>query len=651
MKKIILALLMTFIMSTPIYAADLQEGVIKELPNTKKSPNIFQHNPELKNISAEAKNQAKHSSSPEGKHEKIPEKVQDAFDYIQYFKNIFTDKITLVFAIIITLIFLGIAGYIYIYPPQSNEKNRTFWFMSREFFQLETNSQDADDSKPNEKQANENASKIANAEPQSIQTDQKIIDEQLISALMATEVPESNLSDALTLLKQKKFVEAYEKAENAALVENEDEGTRVRVLTWIATDAVYAKQSWGLDKLRILARTSEEESFIHNRFCMALLAIEEFDAAIEEINGILNNTQNESDRTTYLVYKSRILAKNSLLDSSISTLKESLQSTSIVTNRARLFEEIGAFYFDTQGDKSWQGILCWQTALKLNPKKESLLFNLAYRYEEQNKHGLSLYYYKLLLQLNPEYLNALNNAGVAASSLGFPFTSINYYKESRNNGSTLSASNLARAYIEKGFYIEAKEILDEARKQDDFHKNVNYAYVDLDSKRDHEEKELRENQISTKKFISKNENFGELIIKENFDFPSLAGDYIGKPNDLKISINKEGEIVGEMIFPSLTGLASRLAGIGGLGLGGQSGTSSPQKKATLVFDCQGDILWFTWEVFNPNAQRISLMITSDTEHGSGCLEIKDSGKILTGYYLNASDVDAKNFEWTLERKV
>ena len=91
--------------------------------------------------------------------------------------------------------------------------------------------------------------------------------------------------------------------------------------------------------------------------------------------------------------------------------------------------------------------------------------------------------YSTLLGFNPADDSGLNNLGVECDALGLPIQSVAYYKRASEYGNTLAMSNLAYRYISQGFELEAQELLDKARKEDEPHRNVGQTMSTLADKK------------------------------------------------------------------------------------------------------------------------------------------------------------------------
>ncbi|HAM38779.1 MAG: hypothetical protein A2474_05535 [Elusimicrobia bacterium RIFOXYC2_FULL_34_12] len=104
-------------------------------------------------------------------------------------------------------------------------------------------------------------------------------------------------------------------------------------------------------------------------------------------------------------------------------------------------------------------------AFKLLPNDKGLLFSIAYDYGKKNEQKKSIYYYKTLLKIDANNDSALNNMGVAYERLGIINKAILFYKKAAQLGSYYSMGNLAIMLTNAGFFEEAQEWINKARKE------------------------------------------------------------------------------------------------------------------------------------------------------------------------------------------
>lgn len=202
-----------------------------------------------------------------------------------------------------------------------------------------------------------------------------------------------------------------------------------------------------------LERTSEYSVKLKLSLLLSEINIKrkEFEQAKDNLSGFLEKTGSNSDEQNFSVYKA--------LGDIYKEQKELDMSCSI-----------------------------YEMALKYNPTVLSLRFKLAYDYNTIEKYALSAYHYEKYLKTK-EDAAAMNNLGVAYESLGLLGQSAQLFKSATEGNNTLAAANLAKCYIEKGFYDHARNVLTRAVEREDHHQNVDSYLDELKTSVEREEKE------------------------------------------------------------------------------------------------------------------------------------------------------------------
>ena len=137
-------------------------------------------------------------------------------------------------------------------------------------------------------------------------------------------------------------------------------------------------------------------------------------------------------------------------------------------------------------DDSEIGLL--ERQLQLNPTDNETRFGLAYKYSNNGRDDMAAYHYSRI-RTPVRSAIAWNNFGVALESLKLPVKAVEAYRNSAGLGETLAMSNLAHRFLNAGFVDEAKQILGEALRIADHHKNVDKALGTIRDRMDDEEKQ------------------------------------------------------------------------------------------------------------------------------------------------------------------
>lgn len=136
-------------------------------------------------------------------------------------------------------------------------------------------------------------------------------------------------------------------------------------------------------------------------------------------------------------------------------------------------------------------IAALERLLELNPTDLQRRFQLAYKYADSKMPGLAAFHYSKIPH-DRRSEATWNNLGVSLSEVGLPGRSVDAYRESEKLEETLAMANLARKFMEEGFFTEAGNILDRASKIANHHKNVDTALAALKDAPDQEEKKQEE---------------------------------------------------------------------------------------------------------------------------------------------------------------
>jgi tetratricopeptide (TPR) repeat protein len=131
---------------------------------------------------------------------------------------------------------------------------------------------------------------------------------------------------------------------------------------------------------------------------------------------------------------------------------------------ARLYEKLADLYYqDNQPDLK---AFALEMALQHKPNDTKLLFKAGYAYSDTFSNDLGFLHYRNLLKFSPEDTDALNNIGVSYSRLNLPIRAVKHYNKAWSLKETLSAANLAKFFLDKGFIDEANNLLKLASKEE-----------------------------------------------------------------------------------------------------------------------------------------------------------------------------------------
>ena len=302
---------------------------------------------------------------------------------------------------------------------------------------------------------------------------------------------------------------------------------------------------------------------------------------------------------------------------------------------ARIFSSVGSIY--EKRNEYEKAFMFYERSLVQDPANSDLRFDVALLYSENSAPKFALYHYRKILQLEENNM-ARNNAGVSAGNLSLPITSIKYYKEAKELGNTLAASNIAYKLINAGFAEEAEEILEEVEKNEDVHKNVYSAHASIDERREKENETINDILESVSKIKKWRQKFGKAIFKTLDNPTSLSGVYKGEPGKLTIKVTEKGDLSGELLLENRDEPAEFTGQLEGSGIR-FSWKQSAKKKENDTENKSGyklDSILSSWQL-PPRNERGLLIINNQTLEGyskSGEKNLDPDSNSLTKWKLD-----------------
>jgi len=213
-------------------------------------------------------------------------------------------------------------------------------------------------------------------------------------------------------------------------------------------------------------------------------------------------SKNNDEKSLAVKRFSAILYRDNKKEQAINVISEALTVIRDDLFKARLYEALAEIY-DKEKDYENKAFVI-EKAVELKPNDAALLFKAGYSYAECKYDELSLLHYKNAKEINPKDDAVQNNIGVQYDNLKMPIKSIASYKEAEELGNTLASANLAYRFLQIGFVIEAKNILNIAKEKEIVHPNVNAALSEVPEKIEKEnetEKEQIKSALLLRKFI------------------------------------------------------------------------------------------------------------------------------------------------------
>lgn len=258
-----------------------------------------------------------------------------------------------------------------------------------------------------------------------------------------------------------------------------------------------ASDKSALEKLVILfaeAETPEEKESVAIWLSFSYHEAKNYTAEMHIWEALLKLDVTESKKANFIINIACCFESERKIDEACSLVENFIQKTRDNEALGILFKKLGSLHTE-RGNKLLAAV-AYEKALEYRPDDKDILFSAAYSQSNTDLQYLSYFNYDTLITLYPDSDVGYNNLGVQATNLGMQGKSINYYRRAIDKNNTLAMANIANIYISKGFYEEAKEILQKALEQKDPHQNVSSALSELEKKK-HDEQETQKKTNSS----------------------------------------------------------------------------------------------------------------------------------------------------------
>ena len=383
-----------------------------------------------------------------------------------------------------------------------------------------------------------------------------------------------------------------------------------------------------LDDLRRTARKHQEVFETHLWLGIALSDLGMNQEADAPLLQAYNTATSDKDRATALIWRARcrirvggepIQVVNELLDSS-RALKEHRALSRIYAFAAKFFLKSEPPDFD-------RSFALYELAVQLAPTDNSLRFDLAYAYAEQDAHAAAFLQYKNLVDREPENEGAANNLGVEASNLGLQSIAVDHYKRAEDLGNTLATANLAWKLIYVGFLQEARARLEPKLDLPGVHRNVLDALGGVAKRESEDETKSKDILKAAEKMRAFRARIGEGLAYGITVGPEAGGTYTDGTAVLRLTVSMPNSVKAELITDGQTWDLS----------------------GTVV----GPALLVQWEKRKPEGESVWLSALAGGNKGHGVFVLKQES--LTGFtYEGDRQVDpstASNLkDWHLRRQ-
>jgi tetratricopeptide (TPR) repeat protein len=356
---------------------------------------------------------------------------------------------------------------------------------------------------------------------------------------------ESRFVRACDLLRSGKYADGIKLMEEEA--RTKPVAQQVALLAFGRHLAAVKGSKAALDDLR---RTAQEHQGIFEAQLWLGIALEDLgmrEDACAEFLQAYGAAVSDEDRASALIWRARsrgraqcetITVVAELLERS-RTLKEHEAQSRIYASAAELFLNSDPPDFD-------RAFALYELAVQLAPTNNSLRFDLAYAYGQQDAHAAAFLQYKNLVDREPDNGMAANNLGAAATSLGLPSIGVDYYKRAEDLGNTLATANLAWKLINMGFLQEARARLRPKLDISGVHRNVLEALGGLARTESEDETKSKDILKAVEKIRAFRARLGEGLASGVVAGPEAGGDYSDGVAFLRVAVSPPKAVKGDL---------------------------------------------------------------------------------------------------------
>lgn len=343
-----------------------------------------------------------------------------------------------------------------------------------------------------------------------------------------------NYEHALMHIIAKEDKDGEQKIDDAYL-ETEEGKEENNIDSWVATREylhILLSKDGSLGRLEMLSKEKPENSEVQKYLAKAYQHFDEEEKAAKVFSIAAENETDNKQAILMLGYAARAFAranKKTELNELICKVKE--KSSLIEEGEIELLKCL-IDIADIQDNKTLS-LAYAERLLDLKPDDYDSRFNLAYGHSDNDRRNLSLFHYLKIPYRNRNAI-AWNNLGVEYSKLDIDGKSVDAYRKSEEMNETLAMDNLARSFLEAGFFEEAKDLCEKAKKLEDYNKNVDDTSFKLKKKQEEEEEKTNEVLERVKPIHEFFVKYGRAAAKENIS--NLNGSWEGSRCQLNLEI-------------------------------------------------------------------------------------------------------------------
>jgi tetratricopeptide (TPR) repeat protein len=355
-----------------------------------------------------------------------------------------------------------------------------------------------------------------------IQEQEKVVNEKTLK-----------FGEVLDAIKGKDYSSA-EKMFNTLLEQDSFKDEKLKTIAYLLyyKELYFSGRNEAFNYIKKIADENPENYFAVQSLTECLQFYDKYKEAKETVESYLKAINNYDTKLSLSLLLSSINIKLKEFENAKENLLSFFTNISANSNEQnfQIYKSLGDIYKE-QGDLEISCSL-YEMALNYEPTDLSIRFRLAYDYDEIKKYALSAYHYKTYLKTS-EDSTAINNLGVEYERLKLFGKGAHSYMKAISKDNTLANANIARLYLEKGFYDDAGKILNHAIEKKEHHENVDYYLNQLKTSIEKEEKD-EESLIKVaqdyREFIL---DYAQAIAVPFNQFEGISGIWLTDYNDLK----------------------------------------------------------------------------------------------------------------------
>jgi tetratricopeptide (TPR) repeat protein len=283
----------------------------------------------------------------------------------------------------------------------------------------------------------------------------------------------------------------------------------IRWLAFCELQNVRWNEGVSLEKLKELAKSNEGNVFVQESLAKGYAHFQDFNNAERHLRNAIARADTASLKMNLLGDLLEILQKSGNVEAVervVSELKSLAVSPDQESEVLRWLSEVPSWY---KHDLIKAAII--ERRLVIDPTDISARFQVAYLHSQMGSDPLAMYHYEKVPSGSRNGM-VWNNLGVVYQAFSLPAMAVGAYRSAIAKKETLAMSNIAYLYMGAGFIHEAKEIVELAQKEENYHKNIASALVRLKEVPDEEEKLHHEKLEGVAEKSSILARFGELLM-------------------------------------------------------------------------------------------------------------------------------------------